>query len=138
MGEKGISIVISTGTEEKMVMLGVLSQTAVNLGMPLRVFITGTAIPLFLKDGYTKQPVVPAGFEGFMKELREGLIKVKFQGWHELLQNSVKDGDAKVYACSLMSSALNLQKKDFDPIVEDIVGATNFMIQSAENQIIML
>ncbi len=138
MGEKGISIVISTGTEEKMVMLGVLSQTAVNLGMPLRVFITGTAIPLFLKDGYTKQPVVPAGFEGFMKELREGLIKVKFQGWHELLQNSVKDGDAKVYACSLMSSALNLQKKDFDLIVEDIVGATNFMIQSAENQIIML
>jgi peroxiredoxin family protein len=138
MGEKGISIVISTGTEEKMVMLGVLSQTAVNLGMPLRVFITGTAIPLFLKDGYTKQPVVPAGFEGFMKELREGLIKVKFQGWHELLQNSVKDGDAKIYACSLMSSALNLQKKDFDLIVEDIVGATNFMIQSAENQIIML
>lgn len=138
MGEKGISIVISTGTEEKMVMLGVLSQTAINLGMPLRVFITGTAIPLFLKDGYKKQPVVPAGFEGFMKELRDGLVKVKFQGWHELLQNSVKDGDAKVYACSLMSSALNLQKKDFDPIVEDIVGATNFMIQSAENQIIMI
>lgn len=138
MGEKGISIVISTGTEEKMVMLGVLSQTAINLGMPLRVFITGTAIPLFLKDGYKKQPVVPAGFEGFMKELRDGLVKVKFQGWYELLQNSVKDGDAKVYACSLMSSALNLQKKDFDPIVEDIVGATNFMIQSAENQIIMI
>ena len=138
MGEKGLSIVISTGTEEKMVMLGVLSQTAVNLGMPLRIFITGTAITLFLKDGYKKQPIIPAGFNDFMKELRDGLARVKFQGWHELLQSSVKDGDAKVYACSLMSSALNLQKKDFDPMVEDIVGATNFMIQSTENQIIIL
>ena len=31
MSEKGLAIVISTGTEEKMVMLGVLTQTAVNL-----------------------------------------------------------------------------------------------------------
>ena len=138
MTDKGISIVISTGTEEKMVMLGVLTQTAVNLGMPLRIFVTGTALPLFLKDGYRKEPILPRGFEGYMKQLRDGLQKIKFEGWHELLQNSVKDGDVKVYVCSLMSSALNIQKKDLDPMVEDIVGATNFMIQSAENQIITL
>lgn len=138
MADKGISIVISTGTEEKMVMLGVLTQTAVNLGMPLRIFVTGTALPLFLKGGYEKDAIVPKGFEDYMKQLRDGLVKIKFEGWHVLLQNSVKDGDVKVYVCSLMSSALNLQKKDLDPMVEDIVGATNFMIQSAENQIIML
>ena len=46
---KGLSMVISTGTEEKMVMLGVLTQTAVNLEMPVRIFVTGTALPLFLK-----------------------------------------------------------------------------------------
>lgn len=138
MTEKGVSIVISSGTEEKMVMLGVLSQTTVNLGMQLRIFVTGTAIPLFLKDGYKKHSVVPAGFDGFMKDLREGLAKVKFEGWHELLQNCVKDGGAKIYVCSLMSSALNIQKKDLDPMVDDLVGATSFMIQSGESQLMVL
>ena len=138
MSEKGLAIVISTGTEEKMVMLGVLTQTAVNLEMPLRIFVTGTALKLFLKDGYKKEPVTPEGFPEFMKELRDGLARVKFEGWHELLKNAVKEGGVKVYACSLMSSALNKHKEDFDPMIEDIVGATNFMIQSAESQIIVL
>lgn len=121
-----------------MIMLGVLTQTAANLGMPLRIFVTGTALQCFLKDGYKKESVSPAGFSEYMKELRDGLKRIKFEGWHELLKNSIKEGDVKVYACSLMSSALNLQKGDLDPMIEDIVGATNFMIQSAENQIIVL
>ncbi len=135
---KGLSMVISTGTEEKMVMLGVLTQTEVKLEMPVRIFVTGTALPLFLKEGSAKVPVTPGGFEGYMKELREGLARIKFEGWHELLKNSIRDGDVKVYACSLMSSAMNLRKDDFDSMVEDIVGATNFMIQSAENQVLVL
>ncbi|MHB1493256.1 MAG: peroxiredoxin [Thermoplasmataceae archaeon] len=138
MSEKGLAIVISTGTEEKMVMLGVLTQTAVNLGMPLRIFVTGTALKLFLKDGYRKEPVSPEGFPEFMKELRAGLARIKFEGWHQLLKDSIQEGGVKVYACSLMASALNKHKEDFDPMIEDIVGATNFMIQSAESQIIVL
>ena len=54
MSEKGLAIVISTGTEEKMVMLGVLTQTAVNLEMPLRIFVTGTREISGLVEGATK------------------------------------------------------------------------------------
>lgn len=88
MDENKISIVISTGTEEKLIMLGVLAQTAANLGMAMSVFVTGTALKMFMKDGYREEPVVPEGFENFMHKLRGGLEKVKYPGWHSLLETA--------------------------------------------------
>ncbi len=138
MDENRISIVISTGTEEKMIMLGVLAQTAANLGMGMSIFVTGTALKMFLKNGFMEKSVVPAGFESFMGGLREGLAKVKFPGWHSLLETAKETGSLKIMACSLMSSALNLKMADLDPLVDGIVGATDFMINSGGGQIIAL
>ncbi len=138
MDENKISIVISTGTEEKMIMLGVLAQTAANLGMSMSIFVTGTALKMFLKNGFREEPVVPAGFENFMHRLREGLAKVNYPGWHSLLETAKETGTLKIMACSLMSSALNLKKQDLDPLIDDIVGATDFMINSGGGQVIAL
>lgn len=138
MEENKISIVISTGTEEKLIMLGVLAQTASNLGMPMSVFVTGTALKVFMKDGYREKPTAPAGFEHYMHKLEAGLEKVKFPGWHSLLETAKETGSLKIMACSLMTSAFNLKKGDLDPLVDDIVGATDFMIKSGGGQVIAL
>ncbi len=131
------NIVVSTGTAEKLLMLGVLSQTGANLGIPVRIFVTGTAIKSFKKDGYKEKPVLPAGFENYMKDMISGLEKLKTDSWHKMLETAMEIGDVKIFACSLMTSALGLKKADLDPLVDSIVGATDFMIQSAGGQIVI-
>ena len=68
-GGNSFNIVMATGTAEKLVMLGVLTQTSANLGMPVRIFVTGTALKSFRKNGFKEKPVMPAGFEDYMKGL---------------------------------------------------------------------
>ncbi|EQD75465.1 hypothetical protein B1B_02109, partial [mine drainage metagenome] len=116
------NIVVSTGTAEKLLMLGVLSQTGANLGIPVRIFVTGTAIKSFKKDGYKEKPVLPAGFENYMKDLISGLEKLKTDSWHKMLETAMETGDVKIFACSLMTSGLGLKKADLDPLVDSIVG----------------
>lgn len=131
------NIVASTGTAEKLLMLGVLSQTGANLGIQVRIFVTGTAIKYFKKDGYKEKPVLPAGFENYMGDLISGLEKLKTDNWHRMLEVAMETGDVKIFACSLMTSALGLKKTDLDPMVDSIVGATAFMVQANGGQIVI-
>jgi len=42
---KGLAIIMFSGEAEKFIPLGVLSQTAANLGVPVKVFVTGILSP---------------------------------------------------------------------------------------------
>ena len=137
-GGNSFNIVMATGTAEKLLMLGVLTQTGANLGMPVRVFVTGTALKSFKKDGFKEKSVMPAGFEGYMKEIVAGLDKLRTDNWHKMLETAMQTGDVKIFACSLMTSALGWKKEDLDPIVDSIVGATDFMIQSGGGQTVII
>jgi|YelNatPaOPRAMG01_1025707.scaffolds.fasta_scaffold04333_3 peroxiredoxin family protein len=137
-GGNSFNIVMATGTAEKLLMLGVLTQTGANLGMPVRIFVTGTALKYFKKDGFKEKPVMPAGFEDYMKNLVAGLDKLRTDNWHKMLETAMETGDVKIFGCSLMSSALGWKKEDLDPMIDSIVGATDFMIQSGGGQTVIL
>ena len=137
-GGNSFNIVMATGTAEKLVMLGVLTQTSANLGMPVRIFVTGTALKSFRKNGFNDRPVMPAGFEDYMKGLVAGLDKLRTDNWHKMIETAMETGDVKIFACSLMTSALGWKKEDLDPIVDSIVGATDFMIQSGGGQTVII
>ena len=132
------NIVVATGTADKLLMLGVLTQTGANLGMPVRIFVTGTALKSFKRGGFKEKPVLPAGFEDVMKNINAGLERLKTDNWHKMIETAMEMGDVKVFGCSLMSSALGWKKDDLDPMIDSIVGATDFMIQSGGGQIIII
>jgi peroxiredoxin family protein len=51
---------------------------------------------------------------------------------------SAKELGAKVYACSMMSSAMGLQRADFNDLVDDIVGAATFLQDSEGGQVLFI
>lgn len=139
MENGGLNIIIFSGTADKLIPLGVLTQTAANMGVPVRIFVTGWAMMVFKKDGPKNANRVSKEFEDLAPVLMKGLQDMKAPSWYDMLVSAKEIGDVKVYACSLMSEALKIKSKDeMDPIVDDIIGAASFMQMSSGGQVIFI
>lgn len=133
---KGLAIIMFSGQAENFIPLAVLTQTAANMELPVRIYVTGFALPYFTK--YKPEPRFSKEFEDMVPKLMQGVKKLNMPNWDEVVKEAKELGDVKVYACSLTSEAFGLKKEDMDPIVDDIVGAAYFVGQLEDYQIIFI
>ncbi len=133
---KGLAIIMYSGEAEKFIPLGVFTQTAVNLGIPVRIFVTGFAMLQFLKE--KPKPRFSKEFEEFVPKIHEGLQRIKAPSWYDMVMDAKDLGDVKVYVCSLMAQVVGVGKDDMDPIVDDVVGATFFLKEIADYEVIFI
>ena len=119
-----LSIIMFSGTADKFIPLGVLAQAAAAMEIPVNIFVTGFALL-----GFTKQPhdlPFPAEFAGMAPALAQGMKASRVQPWDAMLRQA-KELGAKVYACSMMADVMGLKLRDFNDLVDDIVGAAAFL-----------
>jgi peroxiredoxin family protein len=124
-----ISIIMFSGTADKFIPLGVITQAAAAMGMEVNVFVTGFAL-----QGFTRQPrdlPFPVEFTSMAPALMQGMKAAHVQPWDAMLRQA-KELGAKVYACSMMAEVMGLKKADFNELIDDVVGAATFL-SSAEN-----
>ena len=133
---KGLAIVMFSGEAEKFIPLGVLSQTAASLGLPVKIFVTGWATLYFARE--KPEPRFSKEFEDMAPRLLEGLKRLNAPSWYEMLRQAKEMGDVKVYVCSLMAEAAGLKREDLDPIVDDVVGATTFLTMIEGYEVIFI
>lgn len=119
-----LSIIMFSGTADKFIPLGVLSQAATAMGMQTNVFVTGFALRGFTKKA--QELPFPAEFSEMAPALAQGMLATQVAPWDAMLRQA-KELGAKVYACSMMSGVMGLQKSDFNDLVDDVVGAATFL-----------
>lgn len=135
MPEK-ISMIVFSGTDDKLIPVGVISQAAAALGYEVHVFFTGWAMFKLLKEPMSE--VWPKEFEHMVPRLKEGMAKIKAPTWKDMLKQAKQMG-AKVYVCSMMAEAAGLKKEHFDPsLVDDVVGVTTFLENAKGGQILFI
>ncbi len=134
MAEK-FSVIMFSGTADKFIPLGVLTQAAAAMEMEVSVFVTGFALGAFAKKHM--EPPFPAEFAAMAPALAKGLKAAKVPSWEEMLRQA-KDLGAKVYACSMMSEVMGLKKSDFSDLVDDVVGAATFLEKAENGQTIFI
>ncbi|MEL9991598.1 MAG: DsrE/DsrF/DrsH-like family protein [Thermoproteus sp.] len=135
MPEK-ISMIVFTGTDDKLIPVGVISQAAAALGYEVHVFFTGWAMFKLLKEPLPE--VWPKEFEQMVPRLKEGMARIKAPTWKDMLKQA-KEMGAKVYVCSMMAEAAGLKKEHFDPaLVDDVVGVTTFLERAKGGQILFI
>ena len=123
-----VSIVMFSGTADKFIPLGVLTQAAAAMEMEVEVFVTGFALHAFTKAHH--ELPFPAEFAAMAPALAHGMQAAKVAPWEEMLRQA-KEMGARVHACSMMSEVMGLHEKDFNDLVDDVVGAATF-VQIAE------
>ena len=124
-----LSIMMFSGTADKFIPLGVLTQAAAAMGMEVNVFVTGFALHGFTKEHHDLP--FPTEFAGMAPALAQGMEATHVESWETMLRQA-KELGAKVYACSMMCEVMGLKLDDFNDLVDDVVGAAAFL-QMAEH-----
>lgn len=126
-----LSIIMFSGTADKFIPLGVLSQAAAAMGTEVEIFVTGFALLGFTKQHHDLP--FPAEFTSLAPALEKGMTTNRVASWDTMLRQA-KELGAKVYACSMMSGVMGLQKADFNDLVDDVVGAATFLKEAETGQ----
>jgi peroxiredoxin family protein len=133
-GETTLSLVLFSGTDDRLGAAAILAVGAAAMGRPVNVFLQYWAVDAFRKQRVTADHGVapeagPAG---------AALVRASQTGerhWSELFRQAKDIGDVKIHACALSMELLTVTKEDLDPLVDDVEGVAAFMSDATSGPI---
>jgi peroxiredoxin family protein len=125
MDESTLSLVMFSGTDDKLNAAAVLTAGAAAMGRKVNIFLQYWALDSFRADRVLKDHgVAPeAGPDGAGLMQRHG-----GQHWSEIFRQAKDIGEVKIYACSLSMEMFGLQVEDLDPLVDGQEGVASFFM----------
>jgi peroxiredoxin family protein len=122
--EKSLSLVLFSGTDDKLSAAAVLAVGAAVMGRTVNVFLQYYALDAFRADrigaDHALSPEATAQQAPSVKNHRG-------THWSELLRQAKEVGEVSVHACALSMEMFKLEKNDLDPLVDDVEGVAAFM-----------
>ena len=136
--DETISIVLFSGTDDKLTAAATLAAGAAALGRPVKIFLQYWGLDSFRADRVTADHgLAPeAGEAG--KAAVEAAAKAGQAHWLKTLRTAKELGDVDIQACSASMDILKIKHADLDPIVDGVEGVAAFYINAGEGQIIFI
>ena len=125
--DESLSLVLFSGTDDKLNAAAVLTAGAAAMGRKVHIFLQYWALDAFRTDRILKDHgVAPeAGPEGAELFQRHG-----GQHWSELLRQAKDIGEVDIQACSLSMEMFGLEVGDLDPLVDGQEGVAGFFLHA--------
>ena len=136
--DETVSLVLFSGTDDKLQAAAVLAAGAAALVRPVRIFLQYWALDAFRSDRImADHGLAPeAGVAG--KAAVDAAAKAGQAHWAETLRMAKEIGEVDIQACSLSMDILRLEQSDLDPIVDGVQGVAAFYINAGEGQIVFI
>jgi peroxiredoxin family protein len=136
--DETLSIVLCSGTDDKLQAAAVLTAGAAALGRPVRLFLQYWALDAFRADRImADHGLAPeAGEAG--KAAVDAAAKAGQAHWAETLRVAKEIGEVDIQACSLSMDILKVEQTDLDPLVDGVEGVAAFYINAGEGQILFI
>jgi len=124
--EDTLSLVMFSGTDDRLQAAAVLTAGAAAMGRPVNLFLQYWALDAFRADRIRKDHGVAAeaGVEG-AAIMRRG--SEHSQHWADVLTQAKEIGEVAIHACALSMEMFGITKDDLDPLVDDVEGVASFM-----------
>lgn len=138
MSDQSLSLVLFSGTEDKLQAAAVLTAGAAALGRPVHIFLQYWALDAFRADRINgERPLSPeAGPEGAAAV--EQMRAAGQQSWAETLRQAKDIGEVEIQACSLSMDLLSIEADQLDPIVDGVEGVTAFYFSAGDGQVVFI
>jgi len=122
-----LSLVLFSGTDDRLNAAAVLTAGAAAMGRKVNIFLQYWALDAFRADRIGKERgLAPeAGPEG-----AEAYRKHGGQHWSEIFRQAKEIGDVRIHACSLSMEMFGLTVEDLDPLVDDQEGVASFFMDA--------
>jgi peroxiredoxin family protein len=124
--EDTLSLVMFSGTDDKLQAAAVLTAGAAAMERPVNLFLQYWALDAFRVDRIRKDhgASAEAGVEG-AETMRRGAEHSVH--WADVLAQAKEIGDVAIHACALSMEMFGITKDDLDPLVDDVEGVASFM-----------
>ena len=136
--ESPLSVVLFSGTEDRLMAAAVLTAGAAALGRPVNIFLQYWALDAFRADRIAlPKPLAPeAGEQG--RQAVDRMNATGQQSWSDTLRLAKEIGEVDVKACSLSMDLLQLSPDQLDPLVDGVAGVAAFFVNAGEGQVVFI
>ena len=133
--DKPISLVLFSGTDDKLTAAAVLAVGAAAMGRPVNVFLQYYALDAFRAGNLCADHALSpeaTGLQAPVVRAHPGLH------WSELLKQAKDVGEVNIQACALSMDMFHLAHADLDPLVDGVEGVAAFMASASEGQVVFI
>ena len=127
MSSSKISIMVVSGSLERLQMAAMVASVGAVSGDEVTVFLSMNALAYFIKGQSAKAPA-----EGEFGRTMEGKNVPPYK---ELFHKAVELGDAKIFPCSMAMDVLSAKREDLEPYLAEPLGLTKFLSDAAGSQV---
>jgi peroxiredoxin family protein len=133
--EKALSVVLFSGTDDKLNAAAVLTVGAAAMGRPVNLFLQYYALDAFRADRIcADHGLSPEATPGQAPAVRAH----PGQHWSELLRQAKDVGEVSIQACALSMDMFHLTKQDLDGLVDGVEGVAAFMSTASDGQVVFV
>ena len=133
--EERMSLIVFSGTVDKLMAASILATGAAAMGLEVEVFLTTWGLEAFRKDSYKTNARVSKDFEEYGPIMMEQMMAKQVPSWMDNLKGAMEIGDVKIYACSMTMELFGMKLEDLEPIVTDVTGVATFIERAKDGRI---
>lgn len=127
MATEKTSVVVVSGSMERLQMAAMVASVAAVSGHEVSVFLTMNALPLFVRGSTVQAPV-----EGPMGTLMK---QKKVPEFKTLFEQAVELGEARIFPCSMAMDVLDVESAQLESYLGEPTGLTKFLSDAQGAQI---
>jgi len=133
--EKPLSLVLFSGTDDKLNAAAVLAVGAAAMGRPVNIFLQYYALRAFRAGKvYANHALAWEATDALTHVIRAH----PGQHWSELLKQAKDVGEVNIQACALSMDMFHLKQTDLDPLVDGIEGVAAFIASVSDGQVLFI
>ncbi len=133
--DKPVSLVLFSGTDDKLTAAAVLAVGAAAMGRPVNIFLQYYALDAFRAGNVCADHGLSAEASGPQAAAVRGHKGVH---WSELLKQAKDVGEVDIQACALSMDMYGITREDLDPLVDGVEGVAAFTASASEGQMVFI
>lgn len=132
-----LSMIVFSGTVDKLFPVAILASGAVAMEQQVDIFLTFWGLEAFRKGAPQQNMRMSKDFEEQGQAMMALMQQKKVPSWYETLRKAKElgNGNVRVHACAMTMDLMGLTQSDLDPIVDDVVGAAEFVEEAQKGKI---
>lgn len=130
-----LSMIVFSGTVDKLFPVGILASGAVAMGMEVDIFLTFWGLNALRKGEPEKNMKFSGDYADMVPMVMQLMKQKNVPSWYETLKRTKEMGNVRVHACAMTLDLMGMTKGDLDPIVDDVVGVGEFMEMARDGKV---
>ncbi|MFO1310187.1 MAG: DsrE/DsrF/DrsH-like family protein [Burkholderiales bacterium] len=127
MSAKPISIIVVSGSRERLQMAAMVAAVGAVGGSPVTVFLSMNALRYFVKGD--RAPAPPEGSFGALLDAKNA------PPFRTMFEQAVTLGGAKIHPCSMAVDVMGLEPAALESWLSEPLGLTKFLDDASEAQV---